>query len=361
MDKVALNSLSKEEQKRFYQSKYDYYQSFNVRLVTVSVVAFLTFFFTDCGLFGRFAYETLLARTIVIVPYAGYLILDKKIKNYQIMVPLTYLMIHIIIWCTDWATYLLPDRQFAISGMLIMNLIFVCAGFAAPFKYSMIAHLILIVDIAIADIFIQYDNLQMMYMFNIPCIIAVGAMHHMMQVVYLEHYVIKDNLEKLVVRDQLTGVYNRNKLKEISDVNTGEFTVFDNKDISFLLIDIDLFKKVNDTHGHEAGDKVLVHLAEILKNTVRLTDYVIRWGGEEFLIIMPGCSGEQAFKIAEKIRCKVEESDNGVCKMTISTGVAQYLGGNYHLSIKNADEAMYEAKRTGRNKVVLYDTDEENV
>lgn len=353
MDKVILRNCSKEERTRFLQSKYEYYKRFNIRMVTVSTLAYLSFFVTDCGIFGHFSYETLLSRIIVIVPFIVYLILSKKVNDYKVMVPATYLMIHIIIWCTDWATYLLPDRQHAISGMIIMNLIFVCAGFSSPLKYSIPAHLLMIADIAVADLFIHYDNLQMMYLFNVPCILSVGITHVVMQKVYLDHYMNREKLKKLVVHDQLTQVYNRNKLKEISN-DSSELVVFDDIEVSMMLVDIDFFKKVNDTYGHEAGDRVLEFLAKTLKESVRVTDFVIRWGGEEFLILMPGCVGEQAYRVAEKIRTKIEETDNGVCPMTVSIGVAEHAGGNYHDTIKNADRALYDAKNSGRNKVVLY-------
>lgn len=354
MEKFVLSKLSKEERRAFYQSKYDYYRAFNLCMAIVAVAAYLSYFFTDCGIFGRFAHETVLARVIILIPFTIYMIMQKKVKSYRIMVPATYLLIHMIIWCTDWATYLLPDRQHAISGMIIMNLIFVCAGFAAPFSYSAAGHFLLIADIAVANMFIHYDHLDMMYMFNIPAVIAVCVMHNMMQRVYLEQYITKGRLENLVVHDQLTKMFNRNKMKEISDSMTGELTFSDDLDVSMLLIDMDYFKKVNDEYGHEAGDKVLVHLAQLLKNSVRATDYIIRWGGEEFLVVMPGCGSEQAMRVAEKIREKTEQSDNGICKVTISIGVALYQGGNYHDAIKNADEAMYQAKATGRNKVILY-------
>lgn len=354
MEKFVLSKLSREERKAFYQSKYDYYKTFNLCMAIVSVVSYLSYFFTDCGILGRFAYETLIPRVIILIPFVIYMIMQKKIKDYRIMVSATYLLIHCIIWCTDWATYLLPDRQHAISGMIIMNLIFVCAGFAAPFSYSTVGHLLLIADIAVANVFIHYDNLDMMYMFNIPAVIAVCVMHNMMQRVYLEQYITKDKLEKLVVHDQLTDMFNRNKMKEICNIATGELTYASDLPVSMLLIDIDYFKKVNDEYGHEAGDKVLVYLAQLLKGSVRASDYVIRWGGEEFLIVMPGCDSEQAMRIAEKIREKVEQSDNGICKTTISIGVALYNGGDYHDTIKNADEAMYQAKKDGRNRVVLY-------
>ena len=194
----------------------------------------------------------------------------------------------------------------------------------------------------------------MMYMFNIPCVVAVCAMHLMMQGVYLEQFLDKNKLERLVVHDQLTDVHNRNILKGISETGTGKLTIFPNLDVCMMLIDIDYFKKVNDTYGHEAGDKVLIALAGIIKSSLRITDYVIRWGGEEFLVIIPGCTQEQAMQIGEKIREKVESADNGICKTTVSIGVALYQGGDYHETIKNADDAMYKAKEAGRNQVVLF-------
>lgn len=354
MTKASLKNFTKEEQRNFFQSKYDYYKQFNRRMIVVSVLAYLSFFITDCTIFGHFAFETLISRGIVIIPFIAYMILSKKVNDYRIMIPVTYLMIHIIIWCTDWSTYILPDKQFAIPGMIIMNIIFVCAGFSSPFRYSVIGHSFLLVDIAVADMFIHYENIDMMYLFNIPCIIAICAMHNMMQDVYFEHYFAKDQLKRLVVHDQLTDVYNRNKIKELISVDTNEFTKFSDISTGLLLVDIDFFKKVNDEFGHESGDKVLVQLANILKTTVRETDYVIRWGGEEFLIIMPGCSVENAGKIAEKLREKVEISDNGICRITISIGVSQYTNGDYSVAVKNADIALYKAKNSGRNKVVVY-------
>ncbi len=354
MEKFMRNNFSKEERRAFYQSKYEYYRSFNLYVVVVSVCAYLSFFLTDCELYGRFAYETLLSRIIVILPLIGYLLLHKKVKDYRIIVPATYLMVHIIIWLTDWATYILPDRQQAISGMLIMNLIFLCVGFAAPFRYSTIGHLIMVADIFVANMFIHYDNLRLMYMFNLPALISICVINYMMQKVYLEQYITKGRLVEMVVLDQLTGTFNRKKMKELSMVGTGELNFPKDIAVSMLLIDIDYFKKVNDQYGHEAGDTVLVHLAQLFKNSVRATDYVIRWGGEEFLIIMPGCDSEQAVRIAEKIREKAENSENGICKTTISIGVTLYEGGNYQDTMKKADEAMYQAKMAGRNRVVLH-------
>lgn len=357
---TKVKHLDKEQRTMFYQSKYDYYKGFNKWMVIVSTVAYLTFFFTDCGIFGRFAHETALSRFIVIIPLLVYFYLSKKVDSYRVMVTASYLMVHIIIWCTDWATYLLPDRSYAGEGMIIMNLIFVCAGFCAPFKYCLIAHCGLIVDIVIAHQFIRYDNLSMMLMFNIPCVIAVCVMHYVMEKVYLDHYLVSTRLEDLVEHDQLTGVYNRNKLKQICDPVTEEIIRTNDLEVTMLIVDLDFFKKVNDQYGHETGDIVLKHTTSVLSRSVRSSDYIIRWGGEEFVIILMGCNVDIGTQIAEKIRENVEASENGICPVTVSIGVTAYEGGSYHAAIDCADKALYKAKTTGRNKVVRYNKDEEN-
>ena len=159
------------------------------------------------------------------------------------------------------------------------------------------------------------------------------------------------------MHDKLTGVYNRNKLNEISNPDTEEFNFPRDTKVGILLGDIDFFKKINDNYGHEVGDIILQHVASIIKQTVRSSDLVIRWGGEEFIIIVLGCTSEAIVNLAERIRQNIEESDTGICPVTISIGTTMYEGGNYHDCVEQADIALYKAKKAGRNKVVRY-TDE---
>ena len=349
--------LSNDQRELFYQSKYDYYKSFNCGLLIVSTIAYLTFFFTDCGIFGRFAHETLLSRLIVVFPLLLFLRLYKQDKSYRIMVVASYLMVHIIIWCTDWATYLLPDRGYACEGMIIMNLIFVCAGFCAPYKWCIIAHVGLIVDILVANLFIKYDNVMMMIMFNAPCVIAVCVMHYIMENVYLDHYLVTEKLEELVVHDQLTGVYNRNKFKEITDPITEVFNIPKDIPLTLMMIDMDFFKKVNDQYGHESGDVVLKHLARVLLDSVRSSDYVIRWGGEEFLLLFSGYTDEDAINEIEKIRKIVDEAIFDYCgtkiHITLTFGVSSstYCETAEHI-IVDADKQLMKGKIQGKNRVV---------
>lgn len=348
-----VGKIQKEERNDFYQAKYEYYALFMVRTVIIAFCIYILYFIGDCFVAGGFSYETLGGRMAILLPFAVYIVLSRKVRDYRIMVAATYIMIHIIVWCTNLLVYITKEPLVEVPSIMMMHLMFVCAGLGSPFNASVLGHLLLLADIGIADLFIQYENLGIMYLFNIPCVLSICFMHYMMEKVYVEQYSIRRQLQHLALHDQLTKVNNRNKLKELSN-QQGELVAFPDMPVSMLLIDIDFFKQINDKYGHEAGDMVLVHLAKILRETVCETDYVIRWGGEEFLIILPECVVEQAAHIGEKLRKKTQDSDNGICPITISVGVATYNGGDYHEAIKKADEALYQAKSEGRNRTVVY-------
>lgn len=157
-------------------------------------------------------------------------------------------------------------------------------------------------------------------------------------------------------KDFLTGLLNRRALNEIFKkyVEISELT---GQPISLIIADIDHFKKINDTYGHLAGDAALKHFANIIKNNLRKSDYVFRIGGEEFLILLPNTSLEEATKIAENLRQRLEESpleyENKNIKLTASFGVAELKDhSNLNQLIKEADEKLYIAKKEGRNRVV---------
>ncbi len=168
-----------------------------------------------------------------------------------------------------------------------------------------------------------------------------------------------DKLQKLAVYDYLTKVYNRRfGMTRLSE----EFAraIRTNYPFGLMMIDIDKFKSINDTYGHLIGDKVLVHLCRIIENAVREGDIIMRYGGEEFLIIVPGASLAKTQELAEKIRRIVEENvikhDNQEIRMTISIGVSAYPDNsvtNSNALVQLADENLYQAKETGRNKVVV--------
>jgi len=164
----------------------------------------------------------------------------------------------------------------------------------------------------------------------------------------------KKIVEKLSITDQLTGLFNRRKIEKVLPDEIERCHRYDHQ-LSIALVDIDFFKKVNDIYGHQAGDKVLMLFAKILNSNTRRVDIVGRWGGEEFLIVCPGTSREGILVLTEYIRQCVEEYDFvNPNNITISFGVTTFQEDDSVVSIiKRADDALYKAKETGRNKVVF--------
>jgi diguanylate cyclase (GGDEF)-like protein len=161
-------------------------------------------------------------------------------------------------------------------------------------------------------------------------------------------------LESLSVTDRLTGLYNRVRLdkvleKEILRAHRSE------QPFGVVLLDIDHFKQVNDQHGHQAGDSVLVEVAKLLSDGTRVTDVVGRWGGEEFLIICPHTDGAGVFRLAENLRQAMQQHRFDIVgNKTASFGVASFVLGDTGRSIvARADAALYAAKAAGRNRVEM--------
>ena len=163
-------------------------------------------------------------------------------------------------------------------------------------------------------------------------------------------------LETLSVTDSLTGLFNRKKL---DDILADQFARFrrTQRPFAVLMLDIDNFKALNDTYGHLAGDQVLSNLAIILQRSVRTVDFVARFGGEEFVLVLVETSSEGALQIAERIRALVETprlaATNELISVTVSLGVAESRSGDSRPEdvLARADRAMYDAKHAGRNKV----------
>lgn len=163
-------------------------------------------------------------------------------------------------------------------------------------------------------------------------------------------------LLEMNVKDELTGIHNRRYLdKRLED----EFQRSRRycKDLSLIVFDIDFFKKVNDTHGHQCGDLILQNVAARIASSIRKTDCIARYGGEEFCCLLPETELKAAFILAERFRREIEEMvssyDGQSIRVTISLGVTE-LDGRTNSSrqlFHKADEALYHAKNTGRNRV----------
>ncbi len=166
--------------------------------------------------------------------------------------------------------------------------------------------------------------------------------------------VVWETLNYNMNHDALTGLYNRrfleSEIRRVSEQQRKEFVI--------SMMDIDFFKKVNDTYGHEVGDEVLMKVASCLEEAAKEDNLAVRWGGEEFIIYFPNMKREQAYTAIENLRKQIEDmviqTGGRDIRVTITGGIAEGLpGSNYEKVIKCADEKLYIGKQQGRNRVIV--------
>ncbi len=166
-------------------------------------------------------------------------------------------------------------------------------------------------------------------------------------------------LRDLAANDPLTGLMNRRTM-DVVFLREFERSLRYGRPLSVMMVDIDHFKSINDTYGHATGDEVLKIMAGILKSKIRVHDMVARYGGEEFALILPETEEDGAFLLSQRlmnaIRSYAFPTEKGELKLTASIGIAQWKEKNESLSglIEKADQALYDAKRRGRDRVVIH-------
>ena len=175
-----------------------------------------------------------------------------------------------------------------------------------------------------------------------------------------------EKLQKLAITDGLTKLYNSRSFYTQLELEVDRFNRYKHP-LSLLLLDIDNFKEYNDKYGHLEGDKVLVRFSQIIKSCLRANDSAYRYGGEEFTVILPETTGEEAKTVAQRIRTTLETENflpkpNQKATITISIGVTQcYPKEELSAFIRRADKAMYLSKQNGRNRVSVLHAEEHPV
>jgi diguanylate cyclase (GGDEF)-like protein len=221
----------------------------------------------------------------------------------------------------------------------------------------------------------NYDNVAPLVSISATAekIIFSSTILVVMSEIYLITYIFSNAitrneqlLHKMAAKDWLTGLNNRGMFVEIAQKLIKHALRYD-KPLSVLMLDIDYFKKINDTHGHIVGDQVLKKIAHTLQTGIRGSDTLARYGGEEFVIILPETEGVDAFEFAQNLRKSIEITPvliekNQTIPCSVSVGVAQIEAkiDNLDELIRCADIAMYKAKESGRNKVNIYVSDTGN-
>ena len=176
----------------------------------------------------------------------------------------------------------------------------------------------------------------------------------------LKHFQRFSSIKNIALYDTLTGLYNRRYFEERLALEAQK-SFYGATALSLVMIDIDHFKKVNDTFGHTEGDKVLREISGLLRTAVRKKDTVARYGGEEFILILPEAGIDESSMIAERVRRLVEtthfEVSSARLNLTVSLGISNFPNHRARSKeelVKMADQALYEAKREGRNQVRIY-------
>lgn len=191
---------------------------------------------------------------------------------------------------------------------------------------------------------------------------AVMQMIHIKLLDQLDNYICKtetllNKTSQLAITDNLTKLYNRRKVEDTLLLAVDSFNNY-NIPLSLLMIDIDHFKRFNDTYGHDVGDKVIMDIAKTLKENIRSTDTVGRWGGEEFLIVLHNADIKVATEIGNKIIDRVRRLDLNYCSgeenITVSIGCAEITKGQtLNNLLKTVDAALYKAKNNGRDRLEI--------
>jgi diguanylate cyclase (GGDEF)-like protein/hemerythrin-like metal-binding protein len=204
------------------------------------------------------------------------------------------------------------------------------------------------------SLFTTITNMFIFISINIWSMMILSADYAKLQSM-LEHQ--NDELKRLALKDSLTGLYNRHFLEQEIDKYTQIAKVY-NQPLSFIMFDLDNFKIVNDVYGHDYGDEVLIKLAEVTRNSIRTSDIAYRWGGEEFLIVLPNTPVYTANEVAEGLRLAVKEAfTEKAGQVTISLGVSEYKSTDSSQSwFRRADYGLSQAKKSGKDKVVVWPT-----
>ena len=190
------------------------------------------------------------------------------------------------------------------------------------------------------------------------CIVIFFSVLFSIEIRQMQHHLLHENetLDKIASHDPLTKLLNRRSM-EVHLNHVMEVAKKTGSQFSLIMADIDDFKKVNDNYGHDIGDQVLIHVADIIKKQLRGNDYVCRWGGEEMLLLINN-NGKVANQVAERIRQALENTpittkDGDKITVTMTFGVTGYIPGfNLNKLIKITDENLYKGKRNGKNQVV---------
>lgn len=249
----------------------------------------------------------------------------------------------------------MPDPSYYLAeAYILVSWIFVVSGM--PFRYALISATVSSVLFIVSAYFYMSDrSLYVIYVFWICCSYSLGFFGGLIfDTTRKTIFINMQKLQRLATTDPLTGLFNRNQLNSVMREEIERSVRYPNT-FGVLMVDIDHFKKINDTFGHDVGDEVLLKTAHVLSRLTRQNDTLIRWGGEEFIIIALQMDIQNLRDFCEKLRHEIENEHFGNSKkITVSIGATLFKEGDTQETlISRADDSLYKAKEKGRNLTVL--------
>ena len=345
-----LHSMSPSEKIDFYKAKCRYYQGIVELSLIVACLTTICYIYSDYMINGS-VFPTLIPRLSILGVIAVFFIVTSINDSPRVIDFMDFFLGHGMVIAAIWTAYNLVDNSNSITGILFVNLLWVVIGFVSKPIDNIINVIVFVLEIYISNIFIHYTNYGQIFPLEIPCIIGILIVHYIMAAFYLDHYRVTQKLEMSMVTDPLTMVYNRHLLEKIVSGNTLKIKA-PGEHVTIAMLDIDDFKKINDENGHYTGDLTLYYIGRKLSEETHEGDYVIRYGGEEFVIILRNCDVDAAYTRMEQLRNDIQNAKDTPVAFTISVGVSGYTG-DYSETLLKVDEALYKAKNTGKNKVVI--------
>jgi len=282
-------------------------------------------------------------------------VLALQSRHFKLVMALLALSPVVSMSCHVYSISLLPDPSWTfVEGYLCIFWIFVVSGMTL--RVAILSALVSSSILLVASYFVIDDPAgYKMYVFWIVCSFSFGLLGAFLyERSRKSAFKAYQKIEKLAITDTLTGVFNRSYLgyalgRELAYVHRDEVSV------GFMVIDLDHFKNINDQYGHEQGDSALRCVADTLSGVVRSSDTLIRWGGEEFVLIVHNVDEQTLLGLSDDLRNQVEQADCGVpVSLTISIGATMCKkGDNQNSLFARTDMALFKAKRAGRNVTVL--------